>query len=452
MNNEQNICPERFDQNIQGKANGLSAAVITLGCKVNQCEGQSITELFEKAGYTIKPFSQPADVYIINTCSVTAMAESKSRKLIHRAHALNGDALIIITGCYSQRAGNELLNLPGVKIVSGNAGKSRLTELAEEYFRTERPIQGVSDIFLQRDFEEMPLSRHDSRTRGYIKIQDGCENYCAYCIIPYLRGPSRSRALKDIISEGRRLADLGYKELVLGGIQLSAYGLDLPGSPRLTDVIEALSQIEGISRIRLGSLEPLLIEEEFAKRLSEFDALCPQFHLSLQSGSDSVLKRMNRKYDTARYEQAVSYLRRYLDNPAITTDIITGFPAETQEEFEQTRAFIHKIGFASVHVFAYSRREGTAAAQMNGQVNSEIKKERSRILIEQAQRDAANYCQSFENAVRPVLFETFDGNTLKGLTPEHLEVSVISQRDLTGEIRNVRLKAERGRLTGMLEV
>ncbi len=436
----------------QNKGRGLTAAVITLGCKVNQCEGQSIAELFEKAGYSIIPFSRPADVYVINTCSVTAMAESKSRKLIHRAHTLNPDALVIITGCYSQRVGGELFKLPGVKIIAGNAGKSRLTQLAEAYFKSKSPIQRVSDISLQNTYEELPLSRHDSRTRGYIKIQDGCQNYCAYCIIPYVRGPSRSRPLAAIISEGRRLADMGYKELVLGGIQLSAYGPDLPDKPDLADVIEQLSGIEGISRIRLGSLEPLLINDEFVRRLRKCESLCPQFHLSLQSGSDSVLKRMNRKYNTNEYEGAVACLRENYDNPAITTDIIVGFPGETQEEFEQTQAFMQKIGFASVHVFAYSRRAGTAADNMPGQISPEVKKERSHVLLEQAAKDSLGYCQSFEGKIRPVLFETFKANVLKGLTPEHLEVRVISDINLAGEIRDVRLTCGQDGLTGELLV
>lgn len=429
---------------------GLTAAVITLGCKVNQCEGQSITELFEKAGYSIMPFSKPADVYVINTCSVTAMAESKSRKLIHRAHTLNPDALIIITGCYSQRVGSELLKLPGVKIVAGNTGKDRLAQLAEEYFKTKSPIQRVLDISLQNTYEELPLSRHDSRTRGYIKIQDGCQNYCAYCIIPYVRGPSRSRPLEAIISEGRRLADMGYKELVLGGIQLSAYGPDLADKPNLADVIEKLSSIEGISRIRLGSLEPLLINDEFVRRLRQCGSLCPQFHLSLQSGSDSVLKRMNRKYETRQYETAVACLRENFDNPAITTDIIVGFPGETQEEFEQTRDFMQKISFASVHVFAYSRRAGTAADRMPGQISPEVKKERSHVLLEQAAEDSLRYRQSFEGKIRPVLFETFKANVLKGLTPEHLEVCVASDINLAGEIRDVRLTCGPDGLIGEL--
>ncbi len=428
-----------------------SAAVATLGCKVNQCEGQSISELFEKAGYIIKPFSQPADVYIINTCSVTAMAESKSRKLIHRAHLKNPDALIIITGCYSQRVGGELLKLPGVKIVSGNAGKGRLIELAEEYFKTGRSIQAVTDISAQTQYEELPLSRHDSRARGYIKIQDGCGNYCAYCIIPYVRGPSRSRPLDDVIREGRRLAEMHYAELVLGGIQLSAYGRDLPGRPDLIDVIAGLSDIEGIKRIRLGSLEPLLIDEDFACRLSRFETLCPQFHLSLQSGSDSVLRRMNRKYDTKQYERAVACLRSYFDNPAITTDIITGFPGESGEEFEHTLAFMKKIGFASVHVFAYSRRAGTAADKLPGQINPEVKKERSRILIEQAENDAQRYRKSFDGKIRPVLFETYISGMLRGLTPEHLEVSVPCGENLAGRIMDVRLIETGGRLSGCLE-
>lgn len=432
------------------KNKGLSVAVITLGCKVNQCEGQSISELFEKEGYSLTQFSKPADIYVINTCSVTAMAESKSRKLIHRAHTLNPDALIIITGCYSQRVGGELLKLPGVKIVTGNAGKGRLTQLAEEYFHTNSTIQRVLDISLQNTYEDLPLSRHDSRTRGYIKIQDGCQNYCSYCIIPYLRGPSRSRPLSSIISDGQRLAYMGYKELVLGGIQLSAYGLDLPEKPNLADVIEELSQIEGINRIRLGSLEPLLINAEFVRRLRQCGSFCPQFHLSLQSGSDSVLKRMNRKYDTGQYETAVAFLRENFDNPAITTDIIVGFPGETQEEFEQTRVFMQKIGFASVHVFAYSRRAGTAADKMPGQISPEVKKERSHMLLEQAGKDSQRYRRSFEGKIRPVLFETFKANVLKGLTPEHLEVKVVSDRNLAGEIRDVQLAYGDDALNGEL--
>lgn len=427
-----------------------TAALITLGCKVNQCEGQAITEAFEKAGYEILPFSDPADVYIINTCSVTAMAESKSRKLIHRAHALNPDALIIVTGCYAQRAKSELFEAPGVKIITGSSDKSRLTELAGQYFASGQRIQKISDISEKTVFEELPVSRHDSRTRGYIKIQDGCQNFCAYCIIPYLRGPSRSRRLEDIISEGRRLAAMGYKELVLGGIQLSSYGADLPEKISLTEVIAQLSEIDGICRIRLGSLEPRLITDEFADSLSRYDKLCPQFHLSLQSGSDSVLKRMNRKYDTGIYEQAVSYLRRYFDSPAITTDIIVGFPGETDLEFEETLAFVQQIQFSSIHVFAYSKRAGTAAAAMPDQISSETKKQRSRILIDRADICAREYKQSFIGKIKPVLFETLKNGRLTGLTGEHLEVTVNTGMDLTGQIVSVLITGVKDSLEGEL--
>ena len=403
-------------------AAGKRAAFATLGCKVNQCETQALSEQFAAEGYVIVPFSQEADIYVVNTCSVTQTAESKSRQLIARAHRKNPQAIIAVAGCYAQRAAGELLAMAGVRLVVGSAQKSRLPELLRGLKQEDEAVNAVCDVRSCRTFEEMPLSAHHEKTRAYIKIQDGCNNYCAYCIIPYLRGPVRSRSVASVVQEAARLAAAGYKEIVLNGINLSSYGRDLKTGENLLSVLRAVHALPGIERIRLGSLEPVVITQEFVSALSKLPKACRHFHLSLQSGCSSVLARMNRRYTTEEFYAAVERLRALYPDCALSADIIVGFPGESEEEFEETVRFAEKVGFAWVHVFAYSVREGTAAAKMNAQISSEIKQKRSARLIAVCREIGRAYRERFVGREVTVLCQQAEEGKASGLTDEHLEV------------------------------
>ena len=403
-------------------AAGKKAAFATLGCKVNQCETQALSEQFAAEGYMIVPFSETADVYVVNTCSVTQTAESKSRQLIARAHRKNPQAVIAVAGCYAQRAAAELLAMSGVRLVVGSAQKSRLPELVRGLEQENEAVNAVCDVRSCKTFEEMPLSAHHEKTRAYIKIQDGCNNYCTYCIIPYLRGPVRSRSVASIIREVERLAAAGYKEIVLNGINLSSYGKDLETGDNLLAVLRAVHALPGVERIRLGSLEPVVITPEFVSELSTLPKVCRHFHLSLQSGCDSVLARMNRHYTTKEFYAAVERLRALYPDCALSADIIVGFPGETEQEFEETVRFAEKIGFAWVHVFAYSVREGTAAAKMSGQVSPEVKQKRSARLIAVCKENGCAYRERFVGREVTVLCQQAGKMEASGLTDEHLEI------------------------------
>ena len=358
----------------------MKAALHNLGCKVNAYETEAMQQILEEAGYEIVPFSEYADVYVINTCSVTNMADRKSRQMLHRAKKQNPDAIVVGAGCYVQTKEAQALVDESIDIVIGNNKKHELVPLLREYEASHRKMACVADINHEKQaYEELSLSRTAEHTRAFIKVQDGCNQFCTYCIIPFARGRVRSRELPDVLQEIRTLAKSGYREVVLTGIHLSSYGVD--NGESLLHLIEAVHELEGIERIRLGSLEPRIVTDAFAKRLSELPKICPHFHLSLQSGCDTVLSRMNRRYDTAEYEAGCALLRRYFEHPAITTDVIVGFPGETDEEFETTERYLERIHFYEMHIFQYSKREGTKAAAMPDQVPEQKKTERSNILL-----------------------------------------------------------------------
>ena len=388
------------------------AALHNLGCKVNAYETEAMQELLEKNGYEIVPFHDLADVYVINTCSVTNMADRKSRQMIHRARKQNPDAVIVAAGCYVQAQADMGELDENIDIVIGNNKKKDLIRLLEEYFKEDIPeqMQEVIDINHTFEYESLHLSRTAEHTRAYLKVQDGCNQFCTYCIIPYARGRVRSRKKEDVVEEVRTLAEHGYQEVVLTGIHLSSYGLEWKDengkqTEGLLDLIRAVHGVEGIKRIRLGSLEPRIVTEEFAKELACLPKICPHFHLSLQSGCDATLKRMNRRYDTAEYEAGCDLLRKYFTHPAITTDVIVGFPMETEEDFQDSYDFVESIHFYETHIFKYSRRHGTKAAAMSGQLTEAQKAVRSDKMLALNEQHAKEYEKSMLGGKLKVLLE-----------------------------------------------
>jgi threonylcarbamoyladenosine tRNA methylthiotransferase MtaB len=410
------------------------AALHNLGCKVNAYETEAMQQMLEEAGYQIVPFSEKADVYVINTCSVTNMADRKSRQMLHRAKKKNPDAVVVAAGCYVQTSENEAKVDEAIDILIGNNQKSELVARLDEFFAAKgEKVEAVLDInHTQQCFEELPLSKISEHTRAFLKVQDGCNQFCSYCIIPYARGRVRSRALSGVLHEVRNLVASGYQEVVLTGIHLSSYGTDCEDS--LLHLIQEVHQVEGIQRIRLGSLEPRIVTEEFACALAGLEKICPHFHLSLQSGCDATLERMNRKYTTAEYEEACSILRKYFVHPAITTDVIVGFPGETEEEFATTEEFLRRIHFYEMHIFKYSKRKGTRAADMEHQVPEEIKTKRSAALLALADEMSAQFRAYYEGHEEEVLFEEpveIDGRTMYvGYTREYVKVAAESQQPL----------------------
>ena len=411
-----------------------TVAFCTLGCKVNQYETDAMRGSFEAEGYEVKEFSQEASVYVINTCTVTNMEDRKSRQMMHRAKKKNPDGIIVAVGCYVQAAKEQLEEDTLIDLVIGNNMKSQVVQIVEQYIQDNRHTEDrdayVADIAHSHEYETMHIETVSEHTRAYIKIQDGCNQFCSYCIIPYTRGRIRSRAIEDVVDEVRRLADNGYKEVVLTGIHLSSYGRDT-GKETLLDVIEAVNSIDGIERIRLGSLEPRIVTDEFVSRISSMKKLCPHFHLSLQSGCDKTLKAMNRKYDTAEYLKGCEILRKYYDNPAITTDVIVGFPGETEEDFKITKAFVEKVHFYEMHIFKYSRRKGTVADTMPDQVDDKIKTARSNELIELANEMSAQYRSTYADSDLSVLIEEKQNIAGKeyytGYTPNYIRVMISAE-------------------------
>ena len=420
------------------------AALHNLGCKVNAYETEAMQELLEKNGYEIVPFHDLADVYVINTCSVTNMADRKSRQMIHRARKQNPDAVIVAAGCYVQAQADMGELDENIDIVIGNNKKKDLIRLLEEYFKEDisEQMQEVIDINHTFEYESLHLSRTEEHTRAYLKVQDGCNQFCSYCIIPYARGRIRYRAMEEILKEVRELTANGYQEIVLTGIHLSSYGMEKGNDftkSRLGELIRAVNAVEGVRRIRLGSLAPRNITEEFAKELSQCEKLCPHFHLSLQSGCDSVLQRMNRKYTTGEYYEKVEILRKFFDKPAITTDVIVGFPQETEEEFMQTVEFLKKIRFYETHIFKYSKRKGTPAAIMQGQIQEEVKSVRSDRLSELHTQNSHAFRESYIGKQVEYLLEegmVIDGVRYQtGYTREYIRIALKTQEDLSGTIQ-----------------
>lgn len=422
-----------------------SVAFLTLGCKVNAYETEAMEKLFSEAGYERKEFSEAADVYVVNTCTVTNIADRKSRQMLHKAKKSNPDGIVVAAGCYVQAPQSVLEEDSEVDLLVGNNQKQKIVEMVEELIE-EREAGKMSAKQapepLTEEYAELSIDTVTERTRANIKIQDGCNQFCSYCIIPYVRGRIRSRKEEDVVAEVKRLAARNYQEIVLTGIHLGSYGIDIDGTSRLLPLLKKIQEIDGVERIRLGSLEPRIMTEEFVKELAGLSKLCPHFHLSLQSGCDATLQRMNRHYTTAEYEEACKRLRSVYENPALTTDVIVGFPGETEEEFAQTKKFVERIGFSGVHIFPYSKRSGTRAEKMEGQLTEQQKKHRAAELAVVERERAKAYRESFYGMDEQVLFEEelkIEGELWQvGHTKRYLKVVVKSDRPLSGEIRNVK--------------
>lgn len=423
------------------------AALHNLGCKVNAYETEAMQHLLEEAGYEIVPFTQKADVYVINTCSVTNMADRKSRQMLHKAKKNNPDSIVVAAGCYVQTSEKEVLNDLSVDIVIGNDRKHDLVRLLEEYSldSVNDTVDDINDG--KHDFEELFIDQTKEHTRAFIKVQDGCNQFCSYCIIPYARGRVRSRRFENVIAEVERLAANGFKEVVLTGIHLSSYGVDFEEATGLLELIQAVNAVKGIERIRLGSLEPKIVTEHFVSELSKLDKICPHFHLSLQSGCDATLKRMNRKYTIKEYERGCELLRKYFVHPAITTDVIVGFPGETEEEFEQTKAYLEHIHFYEMHIFKYSKRKGTRAAVMPDQIDEQVKAARSEKLIALGHDMSKEFRKFYIGKNEEVLFEEKavigDKEYFVGYTKEYVKVAKKTDENLENQIVS-------GRISGML--
>lgn len=422
------------------------AALHNLGCKVNAYETEAMQHILEAAGYEIVPFTEKADVYVINTCSVTNIADRKSRQMLHKAKKNNPHAVVVAAGCYVQTKEAEAALDESIDIIIGNNKKHELVKLLEKFEAEKKQeetkqnrkaqLASIADINHEKqEYEELYLERTAEHTRAFLKVQDGCNQFCSYCIIPFARGRVRSRRAEDVLGEVRRLAEHGYREVVLTGIHLSSYGADTGDS--LLHLIELVHEVEGMKRIRLGSLEPRIVTEDFVKRLSRLEKICPHFHLSLQSGCDTVLARMNRRYDTAEYEAGCQMLRKYFSHPAITTDVIVGFPGETEEEFQMTREYLERIHFYEMHIFKYSRREGTKAAAMKNQVPEPEKTRRSAILLDLEKKMSEEFRNDYLGETVTALLEEkmeFEGKTyFTGYTKEYVKVAFEAGSDLTNQ-------------------
>ncbi len=414
------------------------AAFYTLGCKVNQYETEAMAELFTAAGYETVDFSSHADVYVINTCSVTNIGDRKSRQAIRRAKKTNPDAVVAVTGCYAQTAPEEVLKIDGVNLVLGTKDRKNIVERIDE-LTAKSKINSVTNIMDNHEFEELHIKNYSDRTRAFIKIQEGCSQFCSYCIIPYARGPVRSRNEAEVLSEIERLVENGFSEIILVGIHVASYGKDLENTS-LEDLLLKVDKIDGVKRIRLSSIEPMTLNREFVDKIKGSKKLCPHFHISLQSGCDETLRRMNRKYTTAQYKEIVDGLRESFPDAAITTDIMVGFPGETDEEFKKTLEFVNEVQFADAHVFQYSPRRGTPAAKRPDQVSPQVKEERSKIIIETAEKSRDKFLERYIGKTVSVLFEqrVSDG-CFEGKTANYINVHVETDENLSGKFFNVKL-------------
>ena len=429
----------------------MKIAFYTLGCKVNQYETQALEQLVTQRGHSLVPFEEAADAYVINTCTVTAVSDKKSRQVIRRARKSAPDAVIAVCGCYPQTHPDDVEKL-GVDLISGTGDRTGFVDLLEREWSDRQPITALDDAFSRRTFEPLPAGGLEGRTRAMLKMEDGCVNFCSYCIIPYARGRVRSLSLADCVRQARELEAAGYREIVLTGIEISSWGQDLEGKPELIEAIEAICQgLSPDTRVRLGSLEPRTITPDFCRRAAALPNLCPHFHLSMQSGCDTVLARMNRKYDSNRYYESVKFLHEVYDRPAITTDLIVGFPGETEEEFQQTLDFIQKCAFSAMHIFPYSKRPGTPAAKLPGQVLNAVKEERAHRAAQIARTMQDAYLDSWVGETVPVLFEEEREGLWRGHTTRYCEVTVQSAQPLHNQLRQVRLTGrDGGALQGVL--
>ena len=429
----------------------MKIAFYTLGCKVNQYETQALEQLVTQRGHSLVPFEEAADAYVINTCTVTAVSDKKSRQVIRRARKSAPDAVIAVCGCYPQTHPDDVEKL-GVDLISGTGDRTGFVDLLEREWSDRQPITALDDAFSRRTFEPLPAGGLEGRTRAMLKLEDGCVNFCSYCIIPYARGRVRSLPLDDCVRQARELEAAGYREIVLTGIEISSWGQDLEGKPELIEAIEAICQgLSPDTRVRLGSLEPRTITPDFCRRAAALPNLCPHFHLSMQSGCDTVLARMNRKYDSNRYYESVKFLHEVYDRPAVTTDLIVGFPGETEEEFQQTLDFIQKCAFSAMHIFPYSKRPGTPAAKLPGQVLNAVKEERAHRAAQIARTMQDAYLDRWVGETVPVLFEEERDGLWRGHTTRYCEVTVQSPQPLHNQLRQVRLTGrDGGALQGVL--
>ena len=419
----------------------MKIAIYTLGCKVNQYETQAMERELVRRGHALVPFEDPADAYIINTCTVTAVSDKKSRQMIRRARKQSPEAVVAVCGCYPQTHPGDIKDLD-VDLIAGTGDRMKFLDLLEGAVREREPVISLDDALRRRAFEVLPAGGLAARTRAMLKVEDGCVNFCSYCIIPYARGPVRSLPLDQAAEQAAALAAAGYREIVLTGIEISSWGRDLEGRPGLADLIEAVCAAAPGVRVRLGSLEPRTVTEAFCRRCADLPDLCPQFHLSLQSGCDETLRRMNRKYGTARYLQSVELLNRWFDRPAVTTDLIAGFPEETEEEFAQTLAFIQKCGFAKMHIFPYSVRPGTPAAKM-AQVPKAVKAERARRAAAAAEEMRSSYLRGCVGRTYAVLFEQPREGRFLGHAPNYMEV-LAEGENLHNIVKNVHITGTNG--------
>lgn len=449
--------------------NKRTVATYTLGCKVNQYETNAVEEIFTQNGYTLTDFDDKADIYIINTCTVTSMSDRKSRQVIRRAKKNNKDAVVVVMGCYAQNDPDAIIKIEDVNLVVGTKDKNKIFEEVQKITNHDKVVK-VTSIMEEVEFENLSVTSYTKNTRAFVKIQDGCDRYCSYCIIPYTRGRIRSRNISDIVKEVQSLSDNGYKEVVLTGIHIASYGKDLKRSKTefipiinsqkedlvqadasLIDVIEEVSKIKNLYRIRIGSVEPIIISEDFLERISKIDKFCPHFHLSLQSGCDYTLKRMNRRYTTDEYKEAVQKIRQYFDTPAITTDIIAGFPGETDEEFEKTYSYLSDINLYEMHIFPFSRRSGTKAYDMKNQIDNDVKHKRSEKLIALANRNKEEFEKGLIGKTFDVLFEQREEQYYQGYTKNYVKIYVKTQKDLSGKLLDVRINSfENDKLIGEL--
>ncbi len=422
---------------------------------MNQYETNAMLQKFVEAGYEAVSFEEKADIYVINTCTVTNMSDKKSRQIIRRAKCKNKNSIIAAVGCYAQVAKKDLENIPEIDLVLGTNEKNNIVKYIEEYIEEKKDVEEISDVMNQKEFLDFGSITYTEKTRAVIKVQDGCDRFCSYCIIPYARGRVRSRRIESIVNEIEKIVNKGIKEVVITGIHVASYGKDFKDGTSLIDLLEAINQIDRLERIRLSSIEPTIITKEFLERLVKLNKVCEHFHLSLQSGCDQTLKRMNRRYSTSDFEKCTELLRKAYPNVALTTDVIVGFPGETEEEFNKTYNFLDKIKFYQMHIFKYSQRKGTKAAEMENQVLPQIKEERSKKLINLSEKNEIEFLNKFINKELSVLFEQTEGEYCVGHTSNYLRVGVKNIKDLKSlenTIRNVNVqKIEKDILIGSLK-
>lgn len=413
-------------------------SILTLGCKVNQYESEAMSELFEKRGYKEVDNDEFSDVYIVNTCTVTNLSDRKSRQFIRKSKKKNPDSVVAVVGCYSQVSPEEVKNIEGVDVVIGTTERNKIVDLIEEFKDSHKKINIVKDLKDVREFANTTNFDNNNRTRAYMKVQDGCNRFCTYCIIPFARGPIRSREIDDAVREARILADNGFKEIVLTGIHIGSFGMDM-GDMRLIDLIENIAEIDGIKRIRLSSVEPIIITDEFMERSLKTEKLCDHFHLSLQSGSNNILKAMNRRYTREEYIEKANIIRKYMPYAGLTTDIIVGFPGESEEDFKDSMSIVREVGFSRIHVFKYSKRKNTKAAAMKNQIDGNIKKERSEKLIALGEEYQKIFERENIKTPKSVLFEEEHDKEYYGYTTNYIRVKTNSDIDIKNKIKNVKI-------------